>query len=60
MLRRGTESYGYCSDGVFTPRPPGNIVSDCGKLPASYFKADCIKQKLHRVSPELGSVSNFV
>lgn len=52
MLRRGTESYGYCSDDVFTPRPLGNIVSDCGKLPASYFKADYIKQKLYRVSPE--------
>lgn len=60
MLRRRTESYGYCSDEVFTPKSPRSIVSDCGKLPVSYFKADYIKQKLYRVSPSLDSVSKFI
>lgn len=59
MLGRGTESYGYCSDEIFTLRPLGNIAFDCGKLPVSYFKADYIKQKLRRGSLEIDSVSSL-
>lgn len=55
MLRRRTESYGYCSDETFTLRPLGNIAVDCGKLPVS-----CLKPSTYdRGGLELDSVSSL-
>lgn len=41
-------------------RDPWETAFECGKLPVSYFRADCIKQKLHRGSTESGLVSRCV
>lgn len=36
------------------------MAFECGRSPVSYFKADCIKPKLHRESPESDPVSRCV